>query len=136
MLPFLDVLSHHILVVENEPSLHEAIGAALECDGFHVTFTANKAAAMGLISSLKIDLAIVDIGLPDGLGTEVARHAAALAIPAILMTGHPRHMAELDLSGVAYLAKPFRVEQLRQEVRSRLVKAAPVLDGNRVQQCR
>jgi hypothetical protein len=39
------------------------------------------------------------------------------------MTGHPRHMAEFDRTGAGYLAKPFRLEQLRHEVRKRLVKA-------------
>jgi DNA-binding response OmpR family regulator len=123
MHPFLDSLSYHILVVENEPDLYEMIRAALECDGFHVTFTAKKVVAMSLLSSLKIDLVVADVCLPDGLGTEVARYAGSLKIPVILMTGHPRHMAEFDRTSAGYLAKPFRLEQLRQEVRNRLVKA-------------
>jgi DNA-binding response OmpR family regulator len=122
MRPFLDALSNHILVVENEPGLYEMIEAALECDGFHVTFTPKKAAALSLLSSLKIDLVVVDVNLPDGLGTEVAQRAASLTIPGILMTGHPGHIAEFDQKGVAYIAKPFRAEQLRKEVRDRLVR--------------
>jgi DNA-binding response OmpR family regulator len=123
MRPFLDALSYHILVVENEPGLYEMIRAALECDGFHVTFAAGRAAAMSLLSSLKIDLVIVDVNLPDGLGTEVARHAASLTIPSVLMTGHPHHIMEFDQKGIAYIAKPFGPEQLRQEVRNRLTGA-------------
>ena len=129
MRPFLDALSYHILIVENEPGLHEAIRAALERDGFHVTFASRKAPAIKLLSSLMIDLVVVDIGLPDGLGTDVARHAASLGIPSILMTGHPQHMTDLDLRGVSYVAKPFRPEQLRQEMRDRLIKAGPVGRG-------
>jgi DNA-binding response OmpR family regulator len=75
------------------------IRAALECDCFHVTFTAKKVAAMSLLSSLKIDLVVADVCLPDGLGTEVARYAGSLKIPVTLMTGHPRHMAEFDRTG-------------------------------------
>jgi two-component system, OmpR family, response regulator len=126
MRPFLDALSGHILVVENEPDLYEMIRAALACDGFHVTFTPKKAAAMSLLASLKIDLVVIDVNLPDGLGTEVARHAAALTIPGILMTGHPRHIMDFDQKGVAYIAKPFRPEQLRQEVRGKLIRAERV----------
>jgi DNA-binding response OmpR family regulator len=126
MHPFLASLSYHILVVENEPDLYEMIREALECDGFHVTFTAKKAAAMSLLSSLKVDLVLADVGLPDGLGTEVARYAASLKIPGILMTGHPRHIAEFKEKGICHLAKPFRLEQLRQEVRDRLIKSARV----------
>jgi DNA-binding response OmpR family regulator len=125
MRPFLEALSFHILVVENEPGLYEMIRAALECDGFHVTFAARKAAAMSLLSSLKIDLVIVDVNLPDGLGTDVARHAASLTIPGILMTGHPQHITEFDQMGIAYIAKPFGPEQLRHEVRDRLIRADP-----------
>jgi len=123
MQPFLDALSHHILVVENESGLYEMIRAALECDGFHVTFTPKKAAAMSLLSSLKVAIVVDDVILPDGLGTEVARHAASLTIPGILMTGHPRHIMEFDQKGIGYIAKPFRAEQLRQEVRDKLIKA-------------
>jgi DNA-binding response OmpR family regulator len=123
MRPFIGALSYHILVVENEPGLSEMIRAALECDGFHVTFAPKKAAAMSLLSSLKIDLVVVvDVNLPDGLGTEVAQHAASLTIPRILMTGHPQHIMEFDQKGIAYIAKPFRPEQLRKEVRDRLIR--------------
>jgi two-component system, OmpR family, response regulator len=125
MRPFLDALSYHILVVENEPGLYEMIRATLECDGFHVTFTPKKAAAMSLLSSLKIDLVVVDVNLPDGLGTEVAQYAASLTIPSILMTGHPKHIMEFDQKDIAYIAKPFGPEQLRQEVRHRLTRADP-----------
>jgi DNA-binding response OmpR family regulator len=123
MHPFLASLSYHILVVENELDLYEMIRTALECDGFHVTFTARKTTAILLLSSLKIDLVLVDVGLPDGLGTEVAQYAASLKIPGILMTGHPRHITEFDQKGIGYIEKPFRLEQLRQEVRDRLAKA-------------
>jgi DNA-binding response OmpR family regulator len=123
MRPFLDALSHHILVVENESELYELIQAALECDGFRVTFASKKAAAMSLLSSLKIDLVVVDVDLPDGLGTDVARHAASLTIPGILMTGHPKHIVEFDQKGIDYITKPFHPEQLRQEVRNRLTRA-------------
>jgi DNA-binding response OmpR family regulator len=123
MHPFLASLSYHILVVENELDLYEMIREALECDGFHVTFTAKRAAAISLLSSLKVDLVLADVGLPDGLGTEVALYAASLSIPAILMTGHPWHITEFDQKGIGYMAKPFRLEQLRQEVRDRLAKA-------------
>jgi DNA-binding response OmpR family regulator len=123
MRPFLDALSYHILVVENESGLYEMIREALECDGFHVTFAPKRAAAMSLLSSLQIDLVVVDVNLPDGLGTEVAQHAASLTIPSILMTGHPQHIMEFDQKGIAYIAKPFGSEQLRQEVRNRLIRA-------------
>jgi DNA-binding response OmpR family regulator len=61
MHPFLDSLSYHNLVVENEADLYEMIQAALECDGFHVTLTAKKVAAMSLLSSFKIDLVVADV---------------------------------------------------------------------------
>jgi DNA-binding response OmpR family regulator len=115
-----EALSPHILVVENDPDLHAVIKTALEFDGHHVTFTAKRGAAIGLLSAVKINLVIADVGLPDGLGTEVVSHAAALGVPSIVMTGHPGHMAQLDLKGVAYIAKPFRLERLRREIREKL----------------
>lgn len=126
MTPFLNTLSFHILVVEDDPDLHLMLKAALEYDNYHATFTPKKSAAVALLSSVKIDLVIADVGLPDGLGTEVVKHAAAVGVPSIVMTGLPQHMVDCDLKGVAYLAKPFRVEQLRQEIRHKLKLADAV----------
>ncbi len=120
MPPFLKDLDFHILVVEDEPELHEVIAAALRYDGHRPTFTTRKATALTLISSLKLDLVIADMGLPDGLGTEVVQRAAAVGIPSIVMSGNPSLMAHLDTKRVSYLCKPFRFEQFRQEVRNAL----------------
>jgi DNA-binding response OmpR family regulator len=120
MRPISGALSPHILVVENDPQLHALIKAVLEHDGHHVTFAGKRSAAIGLLSAIEIDLVITDVGLPDGLGTDIAEHAAQLGVPSIVMTGHPDIMEQLDLRGIAYIAKPFRLEQLRREVKSKL----------------
>jgi DNA-binding response OmpR family regulator len=120
---FLSALSSHILVVENEADLHVAIRIALEHEGHQVTITTSKAAALALLSAVRIDLVIADIGLPDGLGTDVLTHAAAVGVPGIAMTGHPKHMAEFDIKGVTYLAKPFRLGRLQEEIRNKLQPA-------------
>ena len=64
MHPILASLSYHILVVKNELDLYEMIRRALECDRFHDTFAAKKTTAILLLSSLKIDIVLVDVRLP------------------------------------------------------------------------
>jgi DNA-binding response OmpR family regulator len=83
MHPFLASLSYHILVVENELDLYELIRTALECDGFQIKFRAKKNDGDTVALFSKIDLVLVDVGLPDGLRTEVAQYAASLKIPGI-----------------------------------------------------
>ena len=117
---FLGSATSHILVVEDDCDLHAVLKVALEYDGYYATFTQMKAAAIALLSAVKVDLVIADVGLADGLGTEVVKHATTVGVPSIVMTGNPNHMRDLELKAASYLPKPFNMERFRQEVRDNL----------------
>jgi two-component system, OmpR family, catabolic regulation response regulator CreB len=58
------------------------------------------------------DLAIIDVGMPEISGYELAKHAANQNIPALLCTGHPDALINLKNYGCPHLAKPFRIQEL------------------------
>ena len=60
-----------ILVVEDEPLLRKQIAAHLERLGADVTAAATLQAATAMLAQSGFDFALLDVNLPDGLGTEL-----------------------------------------------------------------
>lgn len=60
-----------VLVVDDEPKICGVVRAYLERDGHRVEVAATAAAALELVGA--VDLVILDLGLPDRSGEEVAR---------------------------------------------------------------
>ena len=68
--------SNRILVVDDELSVRESVGYALEQEGFQVTLAANGEEAEGQISDDSFDLLILDIMMPGkAASTSAARSA-------------------------------------------------------------
>jgi DNA-binding response OmpR family regulator len=106
----------HILIVEDEPLVHDAIKAAFDMKGgFDVVYAGDGQRAIAAITQRPFDLAIVDAKLPKISGIAVAEHAAAYAVPVILMSGHPDILLNPGLP-FPVLAKPFRVSDLVENV--------------------
>ena len=62
-----------ILVVEDEPAIADTIVYALSTDGFEPQWCANGGAALEAVRAGTFALAVLDIGLPDISGLDVAR---------------------------------------------------------------
>lgn len=75
-----------ILIIDDDPRFRMQAGALLEPDGFEVIGQAADGAS-GLIAarSLRPDYVLVDIGLPDVDGFEVARHLAVDGPPPLVV---------------------------------------------------
>ena len=104
-----------ILIVDDEPDARESLAALLQAEGHEVSAAADGAA--GLAALADADVGLVDIGLPDMDGYEVARRARTLAHGVILIavTGYGQredreraHAAGFD----AHVTKPFSYEEL------------------------
>lgn len=109
-----------IVVVEDDDELREAIVLPLLRDaGYETT---GHATALGLYRELlgrRVDLVLVDLGLPDEDGYGVVRHLRTVspALGIVILTGH-RGDAErrrgLDAGADAYLTKPLDPPRLLQ----------------------
>lgn len=122
-----------IMVVEDDVAVAELLEDVLGHAGYRVHALHHLRSAWLALEVTGADLLIADVGLPDGSGIEVARRAEALGIPALLMTGHPGHMQELDAAHRIYLCKPFRLQHLKRQVRDLLQQRdEPVAVSSRI----
>jgi CheY-like chemotaxis protein len=116
-----------VLVADDEPNIRNTIHDVLHKYHAHVTVAANGAEAIEKIHLADYDLIITDIKMPDKTGYDVFAVARkkSLTLPVILMTGFgydPNHcIVRASQEGLqAVLFKPFKVDQLLNEVRKAL----------------
>lgn len=105
-----------ILIVDDEPSLAEALSSVLEDEGYAVTAAPNGAAALhAMHGGLRPCLAILDLMMPTMNGWEL--RAAMLAdpqlaeIPVAIVSAHVRGDMP-DLAPAAVIQKPFELAQI------------------------
>jgi CheY-like chemotaxis protein len=120
-----------ILVADDEPNIRNTISDVLRKYHATVTVAANGAEAISLLEKTDFDLIVSDIKMPDKSGYDVfsAAHRVHAATPVILMTGFgydPNHsIVRASQEGLqAVLFKPFKVDQLLNEVRRALQTTA------------
>jgi DNA-binding response OmpR family regulator len=102
-----------VLVVEDDRLVSETIRTAfLMRGGFEVDCAEDGEAGLLALAAGRLDLALVDYGLPKVPGVVVANRALARNIPTILMTGYGDEIAKREDHQFPLLAKPFSVTEL------------------------
>jgi DNA-binding NtrC family response regulator len=100
-----------LLLVEDEPLLRRQLTAHLEALGADVTGTGTLAAARRFAADLPLDVALLDVNLPDGQGTDLLKEKAFSAnTSVIVMTadgGVAGAVEAMRLGALDYLVKPF-----------------------------
>ncbi|MGH7497007.1 MAG: response regulator transcription factor [bacterium] len=112
-----------LLIVEDNSHLAHDMQQFLRGCGFVVERAATLAEASEKLSVYQYDLAIVDLGLPDGNGLDVLRQIKANALEtAILILTAKNAITEkvqgLDLGADDYMTKPFHQAELNARIRS------------------
>ncbi|CAG7643899.1 Alkaline phosphatase synthesis transcriptional regulatory protein SphR [Paenibacillus allorhizosphaerae] len=101
----------NILVVEDEADIREVITAYLEKEGFRIRTAGNTRAAMEAFRQEQPDLAILDIILPDGTGTDLCRQMREMSELPILFVTCKRDSEDVlngfNLGADDYVTKPF-----------------------------
>jgi DNA-binding response OmpR family regulator len=122
-----------VLVVEDEPKLRDLLRSYLEREGLEVFTTALGSEALSVAENSEPDLVVLDLGLPDIPGEEVARELRRRSdVPIIMLTARSDErdrIAGLELGADDYLTKPFSPRELVLRVqaimrRGRSMKAA------------
>jgi len=123
---------HHILIVEDSPTMRSLVVSALEELGAPVRITeaASGFEALRELPREAYDLIVTDINMPDINGLElvsfVKSNAAYRSIPLLIISteGSERdRLKGLELGADAYLVKPFEPEALLRAARDLLAKA-------------
>lgn len=115
-------MSPHIVIVEDEPAIADAIQYALETDGCCTLHLACGRPLLSLLPVERIDLVILDIGLPDIGGFELCREIRRLSnVPIIFLTARADEVDRvvgLELGGDDYVTKPFSPRELSARVKA------------------
>ena len=119
-------MSATVLVVEDDPAVRRLVCDLLDLDQLVALEAPDASAAMAILSSQRVDLVVLDVGLPGVTGYSVIdeiRHTPALStVPVLLLTAAgPGHLvAGLDRGADDYIAKPFAIDELRARIHAHL----------------
>jgi two-component system OmpR family response regulator len=124
-----------ILVVDDEPSITDAVGTALRYEGFDVRSESTGRGALAAASDFRPDLIVLDIMLPDLDGLEVTRRLRGdgIRIPVLFLTARDAtedKVSGLTVGGDDYVTKPFSLAEVVARVRAVLRRTAPTAGGD------
>jgi two-component system, OmpR family, response regulator len=125
----------HVLAVDDDPIIREAIADYLGQYEFRVTAVADGGAMQAVLADEVVDLVVLDLTLRSEDGMMLARRLRdESAIPIIMLTGR-REEADrvmgLELGADDYLTKPFSPRELLARIRTVLRRRRPEVQHGR-----
>lgn len=125
-----------VLVVEDDPRMQKFLQTALVQHRYRPVEASTAREALTLHAGHHPDVILLDLGLPDGDGIDVARTIrAASQTPIIILSARGQEgdkVSALDAGADDYLTKPFGVEELLARLRVALRRAARPANGGDV----
>ncbi len=122
-----------ILVVDDELGIRALLSEILTDEGHTVELAENAAQARQVRESLRPDLVLLDIWMPDVDGVTLLKEWSAggqLSMPVIMMSGHGTIDTAVEATkygASAFLEKPITLQKLLRAVEQALVKPTPRL---------
>ncbi|MBB5205980.1 two-component system response regulator BasR [Inhella inkyongensis] len=119
----------HILLIEDDLDLGQALLSALRLESFSVQWLRRAADAPPLLDDPACSAMLLDLGLPDGSGLDLLRRwrAAQSRTPILLITARgalDERLDGLDAGADDYLVKPFEIPELLARLRAVLRRTA------------
>jgi two-component system OmpR family response regulator len=124
-----------VLVVDDEPSITDAVATALGYEGFEVATAANGRSALARVEDFRPDLVVLDVMLPDLSGIDVTRRLRrdGIDVPVLFLTARddPADKVEgLTVGGDDYVTKPFTLAEVIARVHAILRRTVGLTDGD------
>jgi two-component system OmpR family response regulator len=127
--------SAHVLAVDDDPLIREAITDYLGQHDFRVTAVADGRAMQAVLAEEVVDLLVLDLRLRAEDGMALARRVRdESAIPIIMLTGRGEEadrVMGLELGADDYLTKPFSPRELLARIRAVLRRRRPEVQQGR-----
>ena len=116
-----------VLLVEDDPAISEPLARAFGREGYEVRAHGTGKGALEEVSGA--DIIVLDLGLPDIDGLDVARQVRAqgLTTPILMLTARSEDtdlVVGLDAGADDYVTKPFRLAELLARVRAQVRRAS------------
>ena len=129
-----------VALVEDDRSLRESLRRGLRKEGFLVQAAATGAEFLEMISGTQPDVMLIDVGLPDSDGRDVALAARARGVQVPVLFLSARSSPTDKLSGFAsggddYVTKPFLFDELVARLRA-LTRRGAIESGIRIKDLR
>lgn len=120
-----------LLLVEDEQNLGATLKNLLEAERFDVCWAKNCKEALADLRSLRFDLALLDINLPDGSGLSLAEKLPGTPVIFLSALSAPEQRVQgLQLGAVDYIVKPFHFAELKLRIENALKASPPKTSGN------
>lgn len=114
----------HVLVIEDEPNIVEAIRFILHRDGWRVDTHSDGSTAVATVRAQRPDIVILDVMLPGRSGFEILRELRAedglAALPVLMLTarGAAKDRETAQRAGASrFMTKPFSNAEVLAAVR-------------------
>jgi two-component system, OmpR family, KDP operon response regulator KdpE len=123
------VTGARVLVVDDEPQILRALRTSLRGAGYEVDTAETAEGALVAAAMRPPEAVVLDLVLPDGSGTEVARELRGWSSAPIIVlsaVGEEREkVAALDAGADDYVTKPVGIDELLARLRAVLRRTAP-----------
>ncbi len=117
------------LLIEDEIQLQQQIAQQLQANNFMVDVTSNGKEGLFFASEYPVDIAIIDIGLPELSGIEIIKQLRkeGNTLPVLILTARSRWQDKvegLEAGADDYLVKPFHIQELLARINALLRRAS------------
>lgn len=120
----------HILIVEDESAIADALVYALQMEGFDCTWLSLGGEALAFQKETPADLWVLDVGLPDLNGFEICRQLRRFSeVPVIFLTARDTEIDRivgLEIGADDYVTKPFSPREVAARVKAILKRTAHI----------
>ncbi|MEV7091423.1 response regulator transcription factor [Amycolatopsis sp. NPDC051045] len=119
-----------VLLAEDDPAIAEPLSRALEREGYEIHVVTDGPSVLDATAAQRVDLLVLDLGLPGMDGLEVCRRLRAngTELPVLMLTARTDEVdfvVGLDAGADDYVAKPFRLAELLARIRALLRRRVP-----------
>jgi len=132
-------MKQRLLIVEDDEMVQSLLAAYLRREGFLISLAGTGKEMLACADTEKIDMILLDLGLPDEDGLTLARQIRARSnLPIIVLTarlGKSDRLAALEVGADDYMTKPFDPEELILRIRNLLGRTAST-EGKKIDPAR
>lgn len=118
-----------LLIVEDDAALRQSLAVMLRAADFTVDEAGTASEAEYFAAEFAVQLAIIDLGLPDRSGVELIKRlrAAQHSFPVVILTAREHWQDKvngLNAGADDYVVKPFNIDELKARINALLRRAA------------